>query len=83
MNKEQIKTSIIEQILIIAPDLEYDDIPSDGNLQNSLEIDSYDFLHLLTALYEQLGVQVPEADYGKVDTLNRMAEYFAKRIKLN
>lgn len=81
MNKEQIKTSIIEQILIIAPDLEYDDIPSDENLQNSLEIDSYDFLHLLTALYEQLGVQVPEADYGKLDTLNRMAEYFTKRIK--
>ncbi|WP_286819389.1 acyl carrier protein [Desulfobacter sp. UBA2225] len=83
MNKEQIKTSIIQQILIIAPDLEYDDIPSDENLQNSLEIDSYDFLHLLTALYEQLGVQVPEVDYGKVDTLNRMAEYFAERIKLN
>lgn len=83
MNKEQIKTSIIKQILTIAPDLEYDDIPSDENLQSSLEIDSYDFLHLLTALYEQLEVQVPEADYGKVDTLNRMAEYFAKRIKLN
>ncbi|MCW8799778.1 MAG: acyl carrier protein [Desulfobacter sp.] len=83
MNKEQIKTSIIKQILIIAPDLEYDDIPSDENLQNALEIDSYDFLHLLTALYEQLGVEVPEADYGKVDTLNRMVEYFAKRIILN
>ncbi len=55
MNKEQIKTSIIQQILIIAPDLEYDDIPSDENLQNALEIDSYDFLHLLTAfLYETL-----------------------------
>lgn len=83
MNKEQIKTSIIKQILIIAPDLEYDDIPSDENLQNALEIDSYDFLHLLTALYEQLGVEVPEADYGKVDTLNRMVEYFAKRIIMN
>ncbi|EIM62258.1 acyl carrier protein [Desulfobacter postgatei] len=83
MNKEQIKTSIIQQIRIIAPDLEYDDIPSDENLQNALEIDSYDFLHLLTALYEQLGVQVPEADYGKVDTLNGMTEYFVERIKLN
>jgi len=83
MNKEQIKTSIIKQILIIAPDLEQDDIPSDENLQNALEIDSYDFLRLLTVLYEQLGVQVPEADYGKVDTLNRMAEYFAKRIEVN
>jgi acyl carrier protein len=81
MNKDQIKNTIIEQILIIAPDVEDEFIPSDKNLQISLEIDSFDFLRLLTAMNEQLGVEVPEADYGKVDTLNRMADYFAKRIK--
>jgi len=81
MNKDQIKNAIIEQILIIAPDVEDEFIPSDKNLQISLEIDSFDFLRLLTAMNEQLGVEVPEADYGKVDTLNRMADYFAKRIK--
>ncbi len=80
MNKDQIKRAIIEQILEIAPDIEEDEIVPDENLQRSLEIDSFDFLKVLTALYEQLGVEVPEADYGKVDTLEHMADYFAERL---
>lgn len=80
MNKEYIKKIIINQIFIIAPDLEDEVIPPDENLQSSLEIDSFDFLKLLTAMNEQVGIEVPESDYGKVDTLNRMAEYFYKRL---
>ena len=80
MTKEEIKNAIIEQILLIAPDIEKDEIVPDENLQRSLEIDSFDFLNILTALYEQLGVEVPEADYGKVDTLEHMADYFAERL---
>ncbi len=81
MTKEQIKQTIIEQILEIAPDIEEDEIMPDENLQRSLEIDSFDFLRVLTALYERLGVEVPEADYGKVDTLEHMTDYFAQRHK--
>ena len=80
MTKEEIKKVIIEQILLIAPDIEEDEIVPDENLQRSLEIDSFDFLNVLTALYEQLGVEVPEADYGKVDTLEHMADYFSERL---
>ena len=80
MNIEDIKKVIINEILNIAPEIEEEEIIDDENLQESLEIDSFDFLKLLTALNEQLGVEVPEADYGKVDTLNKMAEYFSKRL---
>ncbi|MEA3417973.1 MAG: phosphopantetheine-binding protein [Campylobacterota bacterium] len=80
MTKEEIERSIIEQILMIAPDIEEEEIMPGENLQRSLEIDSFDFLKVLTALYEQLGVEVPEADYGKVDTLEHMADYFAERL---
>ena len=79
MNKEQIKRAIIDQILEIAPEIEEEEIEPDENIQRSLEIDSFDFLKVLTALYDQLGVEVPEADYGKVDTLENMANYFAER----
>ncbi len=81
MTKEEIKQTIIEQILEIAPDIEEDEIMPDENLQRSLEIDSFDFLRVLTELYEKLGVEVPEADYGKVDTLEHMTDYFAQRHK--
>ena len=80
MTVEEIKRAIIEQILEVAPDVEEDEIEPNEKIQRSLEIDSFDFLKILTALKVQLGVEVPEADYGKVDTLEHMADYFDKRL---
>jgi acyl carrier protein len=76
MNEEAIKSAIVEAILQIAPEVEADEIEPDANIQRSLEIDSFDFLKILTALNEKLGIEVPESDYAEVDTLNRMARYF-------
>ena len=80
MTNEQIKQSIIKEILKIAPDIDENDILPDENIQRSLEIDSFDFLKILTALNEQLGVEVPEVDYSKVGTLEHMIAYFSDRI---
>jgi len=80
MNKDEIKRTIIDQILEIAPDIEEEEIEPNENIQRSLEIDSFDFLKILTALNDQLGVEVPESDYGKVDTLENMANYFDERL---
>jgi len=80
MSKDDIKSKIIKSILEIAPDIEEDEIEPNENIQNSLEIDSFDFLKILTAMNEEVGVEVPEADYAKVDTLEKMAEYFLVRL---
>jgi len=80
MTKDEIKQKIIEQIYEIAPELEGETIPENENLQRSLEIDSFDFLSLLTALNDELDVEVPESDYSDVDTLEHMAGYFAERL---
>ncbi|MFY9142017.1 acyl carrier protein [Sulfuricurvum sp.] len=80
MTKDQIKAAIVEQILFIAPDVDEADIIPDKNIQRSLEIDSFDFLKILTALNEVTGVEVPEADYAKVDTLEHMVEYFSRSL---
>ena len=80
MTIEEIRRAIIEQILEIAPDVEEDEIEPNEKIQRSLEIDSFDFLKILTALKAELGVEVPEADYGKVDTLEHMTDYFDKRL---
>ena len=80
MNKDEIKRVIIKEILEIAPDIEEDEIEEDENIQRSLEIDSFDFLKILTSLNKELGVEVPEADYAKVDTLAKMTEYLVERL---
>lgn len=81
MTNEEIKQKVIEQIYLIAPELEGDAIAETENLQRSLDIDSFDFLNMLTALNEELGVEVPESDYGQVDTLEHMTAYFAERVQ--
>ena len=80
MNKDEIKSVIKKEILEVAPDVEEDEIEDNENIQRSLEIDSFDFLKILTYLNEELGVEVPEADYAKVDTLEKMTEYLLERI---
>ena len=80
MTKEEIKKKIIEQIYEIAPEHEGETIPENENIQRSLEIDSFDFLNLLTALNEELGVEVPESDYSEVDTVEHMADYIARHL---
>lgn len=80
MTEDEIKRAIIDEILRVAPDVEEGEIEEDANLQRSLEIDSFDSLQVLTALSEKLGVEVPEADYGKVDTLSNMVAYFSARL---
>ena len=80
MKKDEIKEVIVKNILEIAPDIEEDEIEPNENIQRSLEIDSFDFLKILTAMNKDVGIEVPEADYSKVDTLEHMVEYFAKRL---
>ena len=80
MTKEEIKKKIIEQIYEIAPEHEGETISENENIQRSLEIDSFDFLNLLTALNDELGVEVPESDYGEVDTVEHMVDYFARHM---
>ncbi|MCD6432721.1 MAG: acyl carrier protein [Sulfurimonas sp.] len=82
MTQEELKSIIIEEILEVAPDIEDDEIEVNENIQRSLEIDSFDFLKILTAMYERVGIEVPEKDYSKVDTVEHMVEYFLKLIKI-
>jgi len=80
MTTDEIKQIIIKQILEIAPEINEEDIDPNAHIQRSLEIDSFDFLRILTALNKEIGVEVPEADYNKVDTLGHMTDYFAQRL---
>jgi acyl carrier protein len=81
MTTDEIKQIIIREILEVAPEINEGDIDPDAHIQRSLEIDSFDFLRILTALNNAIGVEVPEADYGQVDTLNHMTDYFVKHLE--
>jgi hypothetical protein len=43
------------------------------------DVSIYDFLRFLIGLSNDLGVEVPEADYGKLGTLRTMIDYLVAR----
>jgi acyl carrier protein len=80
MTKDQIKDTIIEILQTIAPEADYEGLNPDAKLQETLDIDSFDFLNLLIGLDEAVGVSVPESDYGQLVSLNNLIDYLAARI---
>lgn len=61
----------------IAPEVDLDDIDPDGDLQEEVDLDSMDFLNLVTALHEATGLEVPERDYPALSSVNGFVAYVA------
>ena len=80
MTETQVKDVIFKGLAKIAPEADLNVLAPDDNLREALDIDSYDFLSFLIGLSDDLGVEVPEADYGKLGTLRAMIDYLVARI---
>jgi acyl carrier protein len=59
----------------ITSDKEALTIKPDIRIRDQLDLDSMDFLNFLIAVHEATGVDIPEADYPKLRTLNDLATY--------
>ena len=81
MNEPDIRLAVIKALRKIAPEASLDQIRSDENLREALDIDSFDFLNLLIGLHEELNVEIPESDYGKLRTLADLVSYLSDRLK--
>jgi acyl carrier protein len=80
MNQADIRRALIDALSSVAPEGDYDRLKPDRPLRDQLDIDSYDFLHVLVRLHERLGVDIPEADYQKLATLDSAVAYLAPRL---
>ena len=81
MTDAEIKAAILDGLAQIAPESDPAELSPNENVRRALDIDSFDFLNFLIGLHEKLGVDIPEADYGKLNTLDEMVAYLAARTK--
>lgn len=64
----------------VAPDVMADDIPTDADFADWAELDSMDFLAVLTTIEERTGIAVPELDYPDITTIADFAAYLERRL---
>ncbi len=81
MTEEEIKQTLLKQLKNIAPDTEPSKLQPNDNIRDKLGIDSFDYLQFIVKLDEQFGIQTPEEDYGKIQTLKELTDYIQNHTK--
>ena len=79
MTQHDAETALAEELYKIAPDVALEDIDRGADLREEFDIDSMDFLRLVTALGERFGLPMPEADYPQMDSFDNLARYLAAK----
>lgn len=64
-----------ESIERIAPDIDADSIPTGADMRIEAELDSIDFIAVLSSIKERTGVDVSESDMALVSTIAGCADY--------
>ena len=80
MNDTEIRARVLAIIKSVAPELEDNELRADRPLRDQIDLDSMDWLNVLVALHEKLRVDIPEADYGKLVTLDDLIAYLGAKL---
>lgn len=80
MKPEELKPQVLALLTTIAPELDAASLRADKPLRNQVDLDSMDWLNFLVALHERLKVDIPEADYGKLATLDQLLAYLREKL---
>jgi acyl carrier protein len=79
MDAEEIKKVVLAELKRIAPELE--DVAPAKPLRDQVDLDSMDWLNFLVALNERLKIEIPEADYRKLGTLEQIVDYLSAKAR--
>ena len=79
MDADDIRKVVLAELQRIAPELE--DVAPARPLRDQVDLDSMDWLNFLVALNERLKIEIPEADYRKLGTLQQIVDYLSAKAR--
>ena len=80
MTNDDCKKLVLEIIADIAPDEDLSNVKPDVRLRDQLQLDSMDFLDIVMELRKRHSIEVPEADYMQLATLDSCAAYLGPKF---
>lgn len=79
MTTQEIQKTVLRLLGAIAPEADLGSIKPDIPFREQLDLDSMDLLNLVIAMHKEFNVDIPEADYSQLATLEGCAAYFESR----
>jgi acyl carrier protein len=81
MKFDEIKEVILEIIQEIDEDADVHQLKPDQALRDQLDLDSMDFLDIVMELRKRYKIQIPEADYPQLASLESCVNYLMPRLQ--
>ncbi len=75
MTTSSTREMVIAALTQVAPEVDPNSLNDAVPLRDQVDIDSMDFLNLVIALSELTGVQIPEADYPQLQSVDDFVGY--------
>lgn len=79
MTRTEIEHAISAELQRIAPEIAIKDIDPQADMREEFDIDSMDFLTLVTALSKRFGIDMPEADYSRMRSFDALIDYIESK----
>jgi acyl carrier protein len=80
MDTNEIRAAVIATIKSIAPEVEEGELEPDQPLRDQIDLDSMDWLNVIIGFHRRLQVEIPEADYARLTTLDAIVDYLAAKL---
>jgi len=75
MDDAALRQAVFDNLCRIAPEVVPAELDPATPLRDQVDLDSMDWLNFLVGLHERLGVDIPEADYRRLVTLEDLFAY--------
>ncbi|HET7462827.1 MAG TPA: acyl carrier protein [Longimicrobium sp.] len=79
MSQTEIRATVLKALGRIAPEVGEDEIDPRESLREQADLDSMDFMNLVVAVGQDLGIEIPEDAYPELATLDGFVAWIAGR----
>lgn len=79
MNTDRARDVLFDALGDLAPDVDPTELDPAASLRDQADLDSIDFLELVSRLSAAVSGNIPEADYDQLDSVTTAVQYLAAR----
>jgi acyl carrier protein len=81
MTRADVRATVARVLGDVAPEVDAASLAPDVAFRDQLDLDSMDILNFVLGLHTALGIEIPEADYPKIMTLDGCVDYLVRHLE--
>ena len=78
MDREQLRSALLQCLGDVAPEVDTAALAPAQPLRRQVDLDSADWLNFLVAVHQATGIEIPDAEAARLDTLDKLVDWCAR-----